>query len=223
MYPEAMQNQRSRIGHSAAVDTLLTVSGYGNEFRNLYVMHGTGSATNLCCLYDSGGRNSYHNVHLLPANATELDEANYDLVRLGSNELYFKNCFFGSDAVAWTNGNMVEFMASTDPPRAIFDDCVFLMNADNAQVTFLKAVAGLGRCLILFRNCQFINLGTTLTLGINGAGLGNARMAFDSRCFFYGVTDVVAAAYEAYVICGLDYAGAAATSNLLAGTIDHTA
>lgn len=224
MYPEAMQNQRSRIGHSANFATLLTVTGYGNLFSNLYFMHGRGNATNLNCLTDTGGRNTYKNCHFLPANATELDQAAYDLVRLGSNELYFKDCFFGSDAVTWTNGNMIEFMASTDPPRAVFENCIFLMNADNAQVTFLKAIAGLGRCLIMFKNCQFINVGTTLTLAIDGTGLGDAKMVFDNNCFFYGVTDICTNGKDTNVICGIDYgkAGGDDVNNLIAGFADHT-
>lgn len=223
MYPEAFQNHRCRINHTATLASFVSVTGYGNLFKNLYFNYGTANATDLNLLTDTGGRNSYVNCHFLCENATPLDQAAFDLVRLGSNELYFKNCFFGQDTVAWTNGNMIEFQATADPPRAVFENCVFLMNADNAQVTFLKAIAGLGRCLILFKGCNFINLGTTLTLGIDGTGLSNGRMFFDQNCSFYGVTDVVAAAQEAYVICGAATYTAAATSNLLAGTVDHTA
>jgi len=222
-YPPAMMNQRTRINQSGTIASFVGVTGYGNMFKNLYFDYGTAVATDLNLLTDTGGRNSYINCHFLCENATPLDEAAFDLIRLGSNEIYFKSCFFGQDSVAWTNGNMVEFQASADPPRSIFEDCIFLMNADNAQVTFLKAIAGLGRCAMIFRNCQFINLGTTLTLAIDGAGLSNGRMFFDSRCFFYGATDVVAAAYETYVVCGASTYTAAATSNLLAGTVDHTA
>lgn len=222
MYPEAMMNQRSRIGHTGTIASFLAVTGYGNLFKNLYFMYGTAVSTDLNLLTDTGGRNSYINCHFLCQNATPLDQAAFDLVRLGSNELYFKNCFFGGDSVAWTNGNMIEFQATADPPRSVFENCIFLMNADNAQVTFLKAIAGLGRCAMIFKNCQFINLGTTLTLGIDGTGLNNGRMFFDPLCYFYGVTDVVAAAYETKVIAGAAVYTAAATSNLIAATADHT-
>jgi len=222
MYPEAFQNQRSRIDHSVTIASFLTVTGYGNLFKNLYFMYGSANATDLNCLTDTGGRNNYVNCHFLVEHTTPVDQATFDLVRLGSNEFYFKNCFFGNDTVAWTNGNMIEFQATTDPPRAVFENCIFLMNADNAQVTFLKAIAGLGRCLIMFKNCQFINMGTTLTLAIDGTGLSNGRMYFDQLCSFWGVTDVVAAAHEAYVLCGAATYTAAATSNLLGSTVDHT-
>lgn len=223
MYPEAFQNQRVRINHTVTLASFIAVTGYGNLFKNLYLNYGTANATDLNLLTDTGGRNSYINCHFLCENATPLDQATFDLIRLGSNELYFKNCFFGQDTVAWTNGNMIEFQATTDPPRVIFENCIFLMNADNAQVTFLKAIAGLGRCLIMFKNCQFINMGTELTLAIDGTGLVNGRMYFDQLCSFWGVADVVAQAYEAYVLCGAATYIAAATSNLLGSAVDHTA
>jgi len=223
MYPEAFQNQRARINHTVTLASFLTVTGYGNLFKNLYFDYGSANATDLNLLTDTGGRNTYMNCHFLCENATPLDQATFDLVRLGSNEFYFKNCFFGQDTVPWTNGNMIEFQATADPPRAVFENCIFLMNADNAQVTFLKAVTALGRCLIIFKNCQFINMGTTLTLAIDGTGLSNARMYFDQLCSFHGVTDVVAAAKEAYVLSGAATYTAAATENLLGKAVDHTA
>lgn len=202
MYGPAMQNHRSRIGHSVTVSPLLTVSGEGSTFANLYFPYGLANATDLNLLTITGARNSFKNCHFLQTNATPLDEAGFKLVDLQSSETYFKDCYFGGDTVAWTNGTMVNFAASAAPPRVVFDDCLFVMNADNAQVTFLKTVAGLGRCTIVFRNCQFLNLGTALTYGIDGAGLSNAMMFFDSRCFFAGCTDIVAAAQEAYVWVG---------------------
>jgi len=223
MYPEARMNMRSRIGHSVTIASFLSVTGYGNLFKNLYFMYGLDNATDLNCLTDTGGRNSYVNCHFIAANATPLDESGFDLIRLGSNELFFKNCFFGGDTVAWSAGNMIEFQATSDPPRSVFENCTFLMNSDDAGVTFMKAIAGLGRCAIIFKGCQFINLGTTLTLAIDGTGLGNGRMFFDQNCSFYGVTDIVTEANEAYVICGAATYTDAKVNNLIGATIDHTA
>jgi hypothetical protein len=201
MYGPAMQNHRSRIGHSVTVSPLLTVSGEGCTFANLYFPYGLANATDLNLLKVTGNRNSFVNCHFLQTDATPLDEAGYKLIDLQAAETYFKNCYFGGDTVAWTNGTMVNFAASVDPPRVVFDNCLFVMNSDHAQVTFLKAVAGLGRCTIVFKGCQFLNLGTSLTYGIDGAGLGNAKMIFDNNSFFAGVDDVVAVANEASVWC----------------------
>jgi hypothetical protein len=199
MYGPAMQNHRSRIGHSVTVSPLLTVSGSGNTIANLYFPYGLANATDLNLLTVSGPRNSFINCHFLQTDPAPLDVSTFKLIDLQSSETYFKNCYFGGDTVAWTDGTMVNFGAQAAPPRVVFENCLFVMNADNAQVTFLKTVAGLGRCTIAFKNCQFLNLGTSLTYGIDGTGLGNAKMIFDNNSFFAGVTDVVAAAGESSV------------------------
>lgn len=225
MFPPAMMNQRSRIGHNANFTTLFTMSGYGNLMANIYFMHGRGNAANLNCLTVSGDRNSFINCHFLPANATELDQANYDLIRLNCGEVYFNNCFFGGDTVAWTNGDMIRLYGATDRScRAVFDNCLFVMKADNNQVNFIETVAGAGSALTVFRNCQFINIGTTMTLGIDGTGLGNYKLFFDSRCVFHGITDICTNGKDTDVICGLDYgkSGGDDVNNLIAGFPDHT-
>lgn len=193
-----MMNHRSRIGHSADFATLLTVSGEGNTFANLYFMHGRGSATNLNLLTVSGNRNSFVNCHFGgPMHATEGAAAGYDLVRLTAAETYFKSCTFGIDSIACTTPQLVEFGEQAEPPRSIFEDCIFLVQG-NADVRFLKVNAGAGRGLAMFRNCQFVNLGTAMDYAIDGAGLNNFRMHF-ANCGFEGCTDIVEAAYEAYV------------------------
>lgn len=211
-YGPARQNQRPRIGHSANFTPILTVSGYGNTFANLYFMHGRGNAANLVCLSLTGPRNTFIRSHFLPANATELDQAAYRLISIDDSEQNFIECTFGSDTVAWTNGAMIQLGATGDggPPRTVFEDCIFYMYADNAQVRFLDAsLAGLGRGLAIFLNCHFINVGTSLAYAINGAGLSAFQLYFDNRCSFAGVTEIVEAAYENYVWCGCANLGGA--------------
>jgi hypothetical protein len=204
-YGPARQNHRARIGHSANFSPLMSITGYGNTFAGMYMMHGRGSASNLVGLAIGGERNSFIGCHFLPANATELDQANYRLVTIDKAEQYFLGCTFGSDTVAWTNGAMIKLGVSSDggPPRVVFEDCIFYMYADNNQVRFLDAsLAGMGRALMVFKNCAFINVGTALAYAINGAGLSNAQMFFDANCSFAGCTEVVEAGYENYVWCG---------------------
>jgi hypothetical protein len=227
-YGTGMQNLRPRIGHNADFATLLTMSGYGNTLANLYFMHGRGNAANLNLLTDTGGRNSYVNCHFGgPMHATEGGTAGYDLIRLGSNELYFKSCFFGIDSIAQTTVNHIEFQASTDPPRSIFEDCIFVMKATGVGNTFLKVNAGCGACAIIFKRCLFLNIGSSsLTVAIDGAGLGNAKMFFDAACSFAGVDDIIASGDEGDVFCGAVNAygdSAFKVGNMLATTPDHTA
>jgi len=226
MYPEQMMNQRARIGQSVALANMFTVSGYGNMLANLYFMYGTSGATNLNLLNVTGDRNSFINCHFGgPMHATPADQAGFDLVKLSCGEVYFKNCTFGIDTVLWTNGDMINAYGGSDRSlRAVFENCIFLMRADNAQVNFFQTDAGAGNGFLIFKNCMFINLGTSLTVGIDNTGVGTAmKFIQDVNTMWTGVTDIIAAASEASVIMGTGNYVAAATANGIATTFDHTA
>ena len=137
-------------------------------------------------------------------HATEAGTAAYKLLSLENSESYFKDCVIGIDTTPLTAAlTLCSFGAQADPPRVVFDNCLFLTcvnAAGGAGATFLKVVAGAGAGLALFRKCAFINIGSqAMTYGIDGTGLGNFKMAFDSDCYFAGCTDVVASTYEASV------------------------
>lgn len=198
-------NQRSRIGHSANFTPMITVSGYGNSFHNLYFMHGRGNAGNLVGISVTGERNSFINCHFGgPMHATEADTSGYKLVNVAATENYFKSCVFGVDSISWDDGYAVYIATGGDnSQRLIFEDCIFLMNAAaTPAVYFIGTQAGLGEATAFFLNCQFVNSGTSLTYAIDGAGLGNYQLFFDNRCTFAGVDDIVASTYENYVWCG---------------------
>lgn len=227
MFPPAMLNQRSRIGHSATAAPLLTVSGYGNMFSNLYFMYGLNNATDLNCLTVTGERNSFLNCHFLAGHATPTDAAGFDLIRIHCNEGYYSNCTFGNDTVSWADGVLMELYGAADRScRVVFDNCLFIMNQDaGADGTFLKTDAGMGTGVVIFRGCQFINVGTTMTAAINSTGLGNAKLFFDINCVFAGVTDICDADTEdENVFCALDYgkAGGNDNTNLIAGFPDKS-
>lgn len=217
--------QRSRIGHSADFTNLLTVSGYGNEFANIRLMHGRGSATNQAALNITGAGNSFYNVNVAgPLHATEGGSATYAAVRIAAEEQYFNGCVFGADSATRAAGTIIDFVASTTP-RCIFENCLFYMNASANAAFFLKCNAGLGEGFAVFNNCKFINTGTTLTVGIDGTGLGNFQILLDATTTFYGVTDIVAAANEASVISGVGSSATAAEDVAwhIAAPVDHTA
>lgn len=225
MYPESRMNQRSRIGHSVALANLLTVSGYGNLIANLYFMYGTDDAANLNLLTVSGDRNNFFNCHFGgPMHATPADEAGFDLIKLNCGEVFFKNCTFGIETVAWTDGDMFRLYGAADRSlRAWFENCVFLMRADNDQVNFFEGVAGMGNGFAVFKNCMMLNLGTTMVLGVDATGFGSAfKMIQDVNTTWYGITDIIAAASEALMIMGHGNYAADATVNGIATTFDHT-
>jgi hypothetical protein len=224
MFPPAMMNQRSRIGHNANFNKLLDVTGYGNLFANLYFMYGRGNAANLNCLTVSGERNTFMNCHFLLGNATEGDTATFKLIDIRCNEGYFYKCTFGNDTVAWGATDLMQLYGAADRScRVVFEDCLFIMNQDaGADGNFISTVAGMGSGCAFFLNCQFVNIGTTMTAAVDGTGLGNAKLFFDSRCCFANVTDITTSGPDASIYCGLNYAGAAATANLIASFPDNS-
>jgi len=220
-YPQTLFNQRARIGHDADFATLLTVSGYGNLFANLYFMHGRGSATNVNLMTVSGNRNTFQNVHFGgPFNQTEGDAAAYDLIRITGAEEYFKDCVFGTDTIDQSVGSVIE-LASTST-RVVFENCIFNMRADANAPFFIKILSGGGNRHYYFKNCQFLNWGASaLTYGVDfGAALDGTtcKVFFDNQCNFIGVTDIVKATAESYVYLGLT---AASTTDTAFGLSTH--
>lgn len=204
MFPPAFRYQRSRIGHNANFDTLFEVTGQGNLIANIHLQHGRGNAANLNALTISGEGNTLWHCNVACYNATELDTAGYDLVRIESGEGYAYGCNFGADSVATGATDLLSITGPTDRScRWVFENCTFLMNADaGADANFIAFAAGAGEGIVQFLNCRFLNTGTSLTYAIDGTGLSNQMVFFDNRCTFVGVTDIVAAAYENYVWFG---------------------
>ena len=199
-----MWNGRSRIEQTGTFTPFITVSGYGNSFQNLYFMQGQNSA-DVVGVYVTGARNTFQRCHFLPQYATAMDSASFRLVSLNASETTFRDCTFGGDGAIMSNGALLQIGKTGDggPPRSYFENCVFWMKSDNAQAAFLDcALAGLGAGVAIFKGCTFINIGTSLTYGILGAGLNNFQLYFDQTCSFVGVTDIVASDYENYVWFG---------------------
>lgn len=197
-------NQRSRIEQNATAATWITVSGYGNSIQNIYFMQGA-AAADVVGISITGQRNTFKNCHFLPQVATAMDDAAFRLISIDASEQTFLNCFIGGDGSIISNGALLQLGATSDggPPRAYFENCIFFMKSDAAGVAFIDcALGGLGTGWGIFKNCQFLNLGTSLTYGILGAGLNNYKLFFDLDCTFAGVTDIVADAYIGSVYCG---------------------
>ena len=160
--------QRARIGHSANFSPLITVSGDGCLFSNLYISHGRGSATNLIAVTITGERNCFDNVHFAgPQHATEAAEATYMTVNInGGGENTFRGCVFGNNTIARSAANCaVNFTGGA--PRTFFEDCYFVMMASAATPVHVAIDAtGVDRFAI-FKNCFFHSHGTTLTQAID--------------------------------------------------------
>lgn len=221
-YPEAVMNQRSRIGHNANYSPMLTVSGYGNLFANLYFMYGRDSATNLNLLNLTGHRNAFHNCHFgSPMHTTEGDEATCYTLQIAGVENYFKNCTIGVSTIARSAANaIVNFVSASS--RTVFENCIFLMQVDETSPFFIKVQTGSGN-FQYFKNCQFIafssNMNTSIAYAISRSA--GSFLYFDSRCSFVGADAIIAAANEGDVYIGSVPYIAAATGNLIAVNADE--
>lgn len=222
--PDAsFMNQRSRIGMSADFAAMMTVSGNGNLFKNLYFMHGRGNAANLNCLTVSGDRNVFVGCHFAgPQNEAEAAAAGYDLIRLdGAEETIFRGCTIGNVTITSTTTNLVELQA--DAGAVMFEDCIFLINSGGADNTVLKLDTGGMDRPIIFKNCIGISTGTACTLAITGDYLKTHKKVYLFNTDFSGFTDVCSANNESHVISMAGSAlRASDASNSLGVAYDHT-
>lgn len=169
--------QRARIFQAAdaeAVSPLITISGQGCVFANLYIFQGVDDATSLVNVQVSGQRNYFENVHFAGGgHATQAIDGGASLVIAGGAENTFVGCTIGVDTIAAGTGMAALVFASTGgAARNRFIDCDFTLHAGHAGAVFIEVLgnAGLDRYQ-LFRSCLFTNLSSTaMTQAVAVAG-----------------------------------------------------
>jgi hypothetical protein len=227
---------RARFSHAGyAMANFMTVSGDDNMFKNLRFMHGsaTGGAADVTALTVSGHGNRFENVAFAgPNNAAQAAAAGYKGLVLSGSHNYFKGCMFGSvNDVSRTGASAILKLATTCGAWNIFENCIFRSRCDAATPYFINdaTTAVVVDYTAIFLNCQFLNQGTELTLGITKAANTARKLYFDNRCTFAGVADIVTNGREGEVLWG----SAGATPDLaaisdaltlgLARPVNHTA
>lgn len=210
MYSPAMMNQRARFGQSGNFTPMVTVSGYGNSFHNIYTMWGANNAANLTGWECTGPRNSFYNCHFAgPMNAAQgIDGATCFHLdgSTSGGECYFENCVFGTETVERTDGCSSLLVGGV--LRAIFKNCYFLAGSDSGLDSYLIEAEADAYGWCYFDNCKFINISTagfdnTMAVGLACSATTTAfRFLFSAGTTFHGVTDVIAAADQANVEFG---------------------
>ena len=226
---------RARFSHSSTMVNMLTVSGSGNMFKNIRLMHGSASAGDITTLTVSGAGNAFENFAVAsPINGTQSASANFLGTSLSGTQNSFLNCTFGTanDIDRSTASCMLNIV---DPCGGwnVFENCIWRSRSGGGQATayFIncKDAGTVVDYPAIFLNCQFLHQGTTLTLAILKADNTARRLYFDARCTFAGVTDIIASAQEAQVYWGGSGAPAILTYNTagdrtgmgLAATLDY--
>ncbi len=185
-----LMNKRSRIGMSTTFTPFITVSGYGNTFKNLYTMHGT-AATDLVGWKIDGARNAFRGVHFGgPMEAAQGGDASYVGVDINASENTFVGCVFGTDTIGRdeTSPN-VSLAAGT---LTYFKDCLFLCNLSDGDPLFFSVENTSGYTWAIFENCRFhafnANYATAMTKAFDFTGGSSCAMIFDNNCQFINVS-----------------------------------
>ncbi|MFH1636264.1 MAG: hypothetical protein ABIG63_19925 [Chloroflexota bacterium] len=190
-----MVGQRSRIFQAAALtgaSPLLTVSGSGCIFKNIYIFQGVNDATSLINVAVTGGRNYFENVHFAGGgHAAQAIDGGASLQLNGGSENTFIDCTIGVDTIAAATG-MVGLLVDGSATRNIFKGCNFTMWGGNSGAAFVEFtdITAIDRYLI-FKDCNFINLGTgQASAFVIPAGFDGTNMrVFLRDCALFGATD----------------------------------
>jgi hypothetical protein len=170
---------------------LVNVTGDGCVFANIHAFHGYDDDSAQICWVDGGERNAYYNVHFGGmGNQTAADHVggrSLTITGTGLGENYFKDCVIGLDTVTRGAANS-SLLISGGSTRNIFENCIFPAHLDSADALFVTIGAlGIDR-FVLFDNCVFNSMGTTMTQGmsINASPGGNVLL---KDCMLVGATE----------------------------------
>lgn len=216
--------KRARIGMSTTFTPMITVSGYGNTFNDVYTQHGTAAGDYVSWLV-SGTRNVFNGVHFAgPMNAAQGGHASYAGVSITGSENVFNSCIFGSSSigrdeltpnVTLTSGTGAELLT-------IFNQCTFVLFATDTDPYFISAVNADGLLVAQFNGCKFICVSNNNAVKaaqvctVSGAAPAAVYLNFDSNCEFVNVSHYVAAARTASVHMPTVFAATADELNLIA-------
>ncbi len=163
--------QRARIFQLSTLtgaSPLITISGSGCIFKNLYIFQGVDDNTSLINVRVTGGRNYFENVHFAGGgHATQAINGGASLhLYQSASENLFRNCTIGVDTVEAATGMDALLLSggtgSVHTTRNRFEHCTFRIKAGAGGVAFveLMTIYDIDRDLV-FEDCIFENLAAT--------------------------------------------------------------
>lgn len=216
-FPAGMFANRARLGMSTTFTPMITVSGYGNLFKNLYTMHGTATG-DLTSWLISGDRNKFENVHMAgPMVAGQGTNASYIGVDITGSENYFKNCVFGSQSITRTQTAPNMRLAGTDN---VFEDCIFLMAIAGNTTPYFINFNNVTTMNAYFKRCLFYvfsaNHAAKAAVAFTFAAGASADIVLDAGCSFCGVSELAVTGSLKYIWAPTVFAATADELNLIA-------
>ena len=166
----------NRISHRCSIRpsvktiaNFITVSASGCVFSNFHVFSDDDDNEAEIAWTETGQRNAHFNLHIAGMGATGAsnprDSAGSRHLKLtGDGERLFKDCVIGIDTADRGAAN-ANLELSSAAVRDIFEDCIFLCQADAATPVFVNANAsGAIDRFAYFKKCLFMNgVGSTAT------------------------------------------------------------
>jgi hypothetical protein len=193
LVPPTMFGIRNRVLCStAAVSPVITISGNGCVFENVMFTNEGDSASSLIAATVTGARNYFGNVTFRVLGASAVTATGKRDVKLNSSdgENYFYKCTFGADSYdgsANAANYQMEFTASAQSARNVFDECLWL-GSGSSGAGFFIAGASATTSINWFKRCMFFNnqLGSmnAMTQAFSIAG-GNGYFVMQD-CLAYG-------------------------------------
>lgn len=211
-------NKRARIGMSTAFTPMITVSGTGNSFSNIYTMHGTAAGDYIGWTI-SGERNAFAGVHFGgPMAAAQGGHASYNGVNITGSECVFNQCIFGTNTIE--RDELTPNVTLGAGTITIFDECIFTCALTDTDPYFIAVANTSGYTQAYFRKCQFLafsaNQANKAAVAFTFSGGSSADMVLDASCTFAGVTKLAASASMKYIWAPTVFAATADELNLIA-------
>lgn len=134
--------QRRGIFNSGNLASLLTVSGSGNSFQNIYMFQGGATAASGNVIV-TGSRNYFNNFHFAGiGHATPAGNVNaFSLKLTAAEENFFENCTIGIDTIKRTAANY-HLVMEGQHKRNEFKNCRFLSAAEVNTYNHIKITGG---------------------------------------------------------------------------------
>ncbi len=184
-----------------AISPMFTVAGTGNYFSDLYWSGGNGGADNHNVVTVSGTYNRFDRCNFAgPLHATEGADTDWRTLIVTGGANMFSGCIIGLDTASMSAANaLLSFgAAGANHPCTIFEDCMFLMQANATTPLFLIDAGTTGQGSgSLFRRCSFVNVrgqATSLSYAITWAEVGGGLQHVFHDCDFVGVSNIIATA-----------------------------
>ncbi len=222
MSPPTRLNNRSRIGMSTTFTPMITVSGYGNYFRNLYTMHGT-AAGDYVGWNITGDRNVFDYIHFGgPMIAAQGGHASYEGVKLTCSECEIKNSTLGVATVERDEAspNLTITIPASGYAHHIIKDTTFILNATDTDPYFIKFANTAGMMIVELQNCKFIamssNMAVAPAVAFTFTGDSTCAVIVDSDCELVNVTNWCASASHKFLWLPTTFAATADELNLRA-------